>query len=158
MSSLGPGFVIDGKSTVARLHRDVPTAEEPLPLVEPAVALRLWNVGEAFAHIEVAQGASDDLRLFAEGLRAPYCGANAGFEAASLLEQDDIASIAMVTLRVPALPDADRYYVIELPDAHTNNFANLGPRNVPLAASFSVSLRPTMPAAPRMRICIKSSA
>jgi len=35
------GFVIDGKSTVARLHRDVPTAEEPLPLVEPAVALRL---------------------------------------------------------------------------------------------------------------------
>lgn len=37
-----------------------------------------------------------------------------------------------VTLRVPALPDADRYYVIELLDAHTNNFANLGPRNVPL--------------------------
>lgn len=68
----------------------------------PAVALRLWNVGAAFAHIEVAQGASDDLRLFAEGLRAPYCGANAGFEAASLLEHDDIASIAMVTLRVPA--------------------------------------------------------
>lgn len=37
-----------------------------------------------------------------------------------------------VTLRVPALPDADRYYVIELLDAHTNNFANLGPRNVPM--------------------------
>ncbi|MBY4730878.1 DUF1254 domain-containing protein [Cupriavidus pauculus] len=37
-----------------------------------------------------------------------------------------------VTLRVPALPDVDRYYVIELLDAHTNNFANLGPRNVPL--------------------------
>jgi len=35
------GFVIDGKSTVARLHRDVPAAEDPLPLVEPAVALRL---------------------------------------------------------------------------------------------------------------------
>jgi hypothetical protein len=35
------------------------------------------------------------------------------------------------TIRVPALPDADRYYVIELLDAHTNNFANLGPRNVP---------------------------
>jgi len=34
-------FVIDGKSTVARLHRDVPAAAEPLPLVEPAVALRL---------------------------------------------------------------------------------------------------------------------
>lgn len=67
----------------------------------PAVALRLWNVAEPFAHIEVAQGASEDLRLFAEGLRAPYCGANSGFEAASLLERDDIASLAMVTLRVP---------------------------------------------------------
>nr|WP_315592308.1 DUF1254 domain-containing protein [uncultured Cupriavidus sp.] len=40
-----------------------------------------------------------------------------------------------VTLRVPALPDADRYYVIELLDAHTNNFANLGPRNVPMAGA-----------------------
>lgn len=36
------------------------------------------------------------------------------------------------TLRVPPLPDANRYYVVELLDAHTNNFANLGPRNVPL--------------------------
>ncbi|MWL90324.1 DUF1254 domain-containing protein [Cupriavidus sp. SW-Y-13] len=36
-----------------------------------------------------------------------------------------------VTLRVPALPDADRFYVVELLDAHTNNFANLGARNVP---------------------------
>ncbi|WP_454762518.1 DUF484 family protein [Cupriavidus campinensis] len=68
----------------------------------PAVALRLWNVGEAFAHMEVAQGASDDLRLFAEGLRAPYCGPNSGFEAAGLLERDDIASLAMVALRAPA--------------------------------------------------------
>ncbi len=36
-----------------------------------------------------------------------------------------------VTLRVPPLPDAKRYYVIELLDVHTNNFENLGPRNVP---------------------------
>ena len=72
----------------------------------PAVALRLWNVGEAFSHMEVAQGASDDLRLFAEGLRAPFCGANSGFEAANLLERADIESLAMVTLRVPArLPE-----------------------------------------------------
>jgi len=39
------------------------------------------------------------------------------------------------TLRIPPLPDADRYYVIELLDAHTNNFANLGPRNVPLSGA-----------------------
>lgn len=36
-----------------------------------------------------------------------------------------------VTLRVPPLPDASRYYVVELLDVHTNNFENLGPRNVP---------------------------
>ena len=40
-----------------------------------------------------------------------------------------------VTLRVPALPDADRYYVVELLDAHTNNFANLGPCNEPAAGA-----------------------
>lgn len=40
-----------------------------------------------------------------------------------------------VTLRIPTLPDADRYYVIELLDAHTNNFANLGPRNIPAAGA-----------------------
>lgn len=37
-----------------------------------------------------------------------------------------------VPLHVPPLPDADRYYVVELLDAHTNNFENLGPRNVPV--------------------------
>ncbi len=67
----------------------------------PAVALKLWNVAEQYAHMEVAQGGSDDLRLFSEGLRAPYCGANAGFEAAGLLELDEVASIAMVALRPP---------------------------------------------------------
>lgn len=36
-----------------------------------------------------------------------------------------------VTLQVPPLSDPDRYYVVELLDAHTNNFENLGPRNVP---------------------------
>jgi uncharacterized protein YigA (DUF484 family) len=73
----------------------------------PAVALKLWDVAEQFAHIEVARDASDDLRLFAAGLRAPYCGPNSGFEAAGLLESDDIASLAMVTLRGPARGDAD---------------------------------------------------
>ncbi|MBF6986369.1 DUF1254 domain-containing protein [Cupriavidus sp. IK-TO18] len=40
-----------------------------------------------------------------------------------------------VTLRVPPLPKCDqqrdRYYVVELLDAWTNNFENLGPRTVP---------------------------
>jgi len=68
----------------------------------PAAALKLWGVAEAYQHMEVAHGVSEDVRLFADGLRAPYCGANSGFEAAAWLERDDIASLAMVTLRAPA--------------------------------------------------------
>ncbi|MBP3068241.1 DUF484 family protein, partial [Acinetobacter baumannii] len=55
----------------------------------PAVALRVWQVGEEYAHLEVAQGVSEEVRLFAAGLRAPYCGANAGFEAAGWLDTTD---------------------------------------------------------------------
>ena len=32
---------------------------------------------------------------------------------------------------MPPLTERDRYYVVELLDAWTNNFENLGPRNVP---------------------------
>jgi hypothetical protein len=76
------------------------------------VALRVWQVGEEFAHLEVAQGVSEEVRLFATGLRAPYCGANAGFEAGGWLDAADagselIQSLAMVTLRAPVRGDVD---------------------------------------------------
>ncbi|HVL10594.1 MAG TPA: DUF484 family protein [Burkholderiaceae bacterium] len=67
----------------------------------PAVSLRLWNTAEAYHHIEVAREVSEDVRVFAGGLRTPYCGANAGFEAVQWLAQDDIQSVAMVALRAP---------------------------------------------------------
>lgn len=81
----------------------------------PAVALRVWQVSEEFAHLEVALGVSEEVRLFAAGLRAPYCGPNAGFEAAGWLELaeggkgegDAVQSVAIVTLRVPVRDDAD---------------------------------------------------
>lgn len=71
----------------------------------PAVALRVWQVGEEFSHLEVAQGVSEDVRVFASGLRAPYCGENAGFEAAGWLDTSEtgeaIQSVAIAALRVP---------------------------------------------------------
>lgn len=83
----------------------------------PAVALRVWQVSEEFAHLEVALGVSEEVRLFAAGLRAPYCGPNAGFEAAGWLELteggkskgegDAIQSVAIVTLRLPVRDGAD---------------------------------------------------
>jgi len=77
-----------------------------------AVALRVWQVNEEFAHLEVAQGVSEDVRVFAAGLRAPYCGANEGFEAAGWLEASEaggepIQSVAIVTLRAPVRDGAD---------------------------------------------------
>ncbi|MHA6915235.1 DUF484 family protein [Ralstonia pseudosolanacearum] len=83
----------------------------------PAVALRVWQVSEEFAHLEVALGVSEEVRLFAAGLRAPYCGPNAGFEAAGWLELaeggkvagagDAVQSVAIVTLRLPVRDGAD---------------------------------------------------
>ncbi|EYS85678.1 hypothetical protein CF68_10125 [Cupriavidus sp. SK-4] len=52
-----------------------------------------------------------------------------------------------VTLHVPALPDASRYYVVELLDAWTNNFENLGPRNVRAAGADIVLAGPGQHAA-----------
>lgn len=71
----------------------------------PAVALRLWQLADGHADLDVAQAVGDDARLFAEGLKTPFCGANTGFEAAGWLRRDDIASLAMVALRAPALDD-----------------------------------------------------
>ncbi len=47
-----------------------------------------------------------------------------------------------VTLQVPPLSDPDRYYVVELLDAHTNNFENLGPRNVPAEGAAVILVGP----------------
>jgi uncharacterized protein len=85
----------------------------------PQAALRLWNVDAEHAGLPVAQGASSDIRSFAESLTAPYCGANAGFEAATWLEDSStVASLAMIALHhggsavgllVLGSPDPTRY-------------------------------------------------
>jgi len=62
---------------------------------------------------------SDDARSFARSLSLPYCGVNAGFEAAKWLEDGStVASLALLPLHhdgdvygllVLASPDATRY-------------------------------------------------
>lgn len=51
-----------------------------------------------------------------------------------------------VTLAVPPRTDADRYFVVELLDAFTDNFINLGIRNVPAAGAIYRLLAPGQPA------------
>jgi uncharacterized protein YigA (DUF484 family) len=85
----------------------------------PQAALRLWNVDDAHADSPYTQPASADVKSFAASLSLPYCGVNAGFEAAAwLAEPAGVMSLAMIPLRHDGLgfgllvlgsPDPTRY-------------------------------------------------
>lgn len=90
----------------------------------PQAAIRVWGAAEVFNMLGFAKPVSDDARSFASSLTLPYCGVNAGFEAASWLEDPrTVASMALVPLRsgqpdtgaeafgllVLASPDPTRY-------------------------------------------------
>ncbi|MBL8340833.1 MAG: DUF484 family protein [Rubrivivax sp.] len=66
----------------------------------PQVALRLWSLAEDHAGAACARGTSDDVKTFAASLSLPYCGVNAGFEAAGWLDDAaTVSSLAMIPLR-----------------------------------------------------------
>ena len=66
----------------------------------PQAALRLWGVDEVFEGLPFAQGVSEDVKAFTASLGQPYCGLNAGFEAAAWLDEaGSITSLALIPLR-----------------------------------------------------------
>jgi uncharacterized protein YigA (DUF484 family) len=66
----------------------------------PHAAVRVWGAAPAAAHLPCAAEVSEDVKIFATSLVAPYCGANSGFEAAGWFENpDSVASIALIPLR-----------------------------------------------------------
>jgi uncharacterized protein YigA (DUF484 family) len=66
----------------------------------PQATLRLWNLGPAHADAWFASGVSDDARIFANSLRAPYCGANRDFEAVRWLDDPQaVQSTVILPLR-----------------------------------------------------------
>jgi len=85
----------------------------------PQAALRLWGLEAMHDGAAFAQGVSDDAKSFAGSLTLPYCGVNAGFEAARWLDDPAaVASMAMIPLRqgdscfgllVLGSPDPTRY-------------------------------------------------
>ena len=88
----------------------------------PQAAIRLWGVDPAHAGEGFALDVSDEVRHFAASLGAPYCGVNAGFEAAGWLpDAAQARSLALIALRtglgapvsgllVLASPDAQRFH------------------------------------------------
>lgn len=85
----------------------------------PQVTLRLWNLKPEYAGAWFAQDVTDDARIFANSLRAPYCGPNNDFEAVRWLDQpDSVRSAVMLPLGAPGqafgmlvlgAPDPDRF-------------------------------------------------
>lgn len=68
--------------------------------IVPQATLRLWNVAPEHAGAWYASGVSDDVRLFANGLRAPYCGPNKEFEAVGwLADAATVQSTVLLPLR-----------------------------------------------------------
>ena len=84
----------------------------------PQVAIKVWGVGDAFSAEAFAQGVSDDVKSLASSLTAPYCGVNAGFEAVGwVVDPAAAASVALIALRVDAVPQAFGLMVLASPDA-----------------------------------------
>lgn len=84
----------------------------------PQTGIKLWDLDPAYADEGYAQNISDDLKEFATSLTAPYCGLNAGFEAASWLNDPQQAvSVALLPLRAEAGQPAFGLLVLASPDA-----------------------------------------
>ncbi len=66
----------------------------------PQAGIRLWDAAAGFAALPFAQPVSDDVKVFATSLSAPYCGLNSGFEASKWLDDPAAAmSMGLIPLR-----------------------------------------------------------
>jgi uncharacterized protein len=92
----------------------------------PQGGVRVWGSAEAYAALPFAQAVSDDVKSFAGSLSVPYCGVNAGFEAAQWLEEPKAAmSMALIPLREAGVTAAFGMLVLASPDA-TRYTADMG--------------------------------
>jgi uncharacterized protein len=93
----------------------------------PQVAIKVWDVGPAYAHADFAQGATEDAKLFASSLVECFCGLNTGFEAVSWLGDPPAAtSLALLPLRILPVGRATPAFgmlVLASPDAQRFNSA-----------------------------------
>ena len=84
----------------------------------PQAAIKVWGVDETYADEPFAAGVSSDVQTFAASLATPYCGANAGFEAAGWLpEPAQAQSLALIPLRADTEAPVSGLLVLASPDA-----------------------------------------
>jgi uncharacterized protein YigA (DUF484 family) len=83
----------------------------------PHATLRIWGVAEEYSHAWFSAAVSDDVRLFANGLGAPYCGRNNDFEVVSWLDEaPPPSSVAILPLRAPGAAGAFGLLVMGSPE------------------------------------------
>jgi uncharacterized protein YigA (DUF484 family) len=83
----------------------------------PQAGIRVWGAAAEHAALPFAREVSADACSFASSLSLPYCGANAGFEAATWLDDPStIASLALIPLRHGSSTDAFGLLVLGSPD------------------------------------------
>lgn len=83
----------------------------------PQAAIKVWGVGDAYADASFASDISSDMQAFAASLTTPYCGPNAGFEAAGWLpEPAQAQSLALIALRTCADAPVSGLLVLASPD------------------------------------------
>lgn len=83
----------------------------------PQASVRLWSVAPAFAHTWYAAPASEDARLFSNGLEGPFCGPNHDFEVTAWLQEPGaIQSLALLPLRTEAGAGTFGLLVLGSPD------------------------------------------
>ena len=83
----------------------------------PQTAVRIWGAADAFGHLPCCKPVSEDLRSFAASLMQPYCGMNAGFEAAQgFAEPTAVVSMAMIPLRSNAAAQPFGMLILGSPD------------------------------------------
>jgi uncharacterized protein YigA (DUF484 family) len=88
----------------------------------PQIAIKVWDCDKAYWDEPYAQWVSEDVKALATSLTAPYCGLNAGFEAAAWLEDARAAvSIALIPLRPEPEAPAFGLLVLASPDAQRFN-------------------------------------
>jgi hypothetical protein len=115
----------------------------------PQAALRLWDVADTYRDADFARQVGEEVRLFANGLDAPYCGANTGFEAAHWLSAGDYAAAAGDAASAGETAGAQSVALLTLREPRTNDVA--------AASGDSPEETPPAPSAPAFGLLVMGS-
>jgi len=90
----------------------------------PQVTVRIWGTAPDYLDEWFVKGVSDDARIFANSLLAPYCGANKDFEAVRWLDDPAaVVSTVIIPLRKPG--DKHAFGLLIMGSQDANRFTSL---------------------------------